>query len=341
MAEAAQQAVGGRPRVASRAGRHRLRQQLFWRVFAVNAAVLGLAVALLAFTPLSVSSNTTREQLVVLLVGLAIMLAANAVLLRISLSPLRRLAASMQTVDLLAPGERLPASGTREVAALIAAFNATLTRLEDERRASIERVFSAQEAERRRIARELHDQIGQDVTAILLDCERLRETASVGARELLDDVAARVHDVLDDLRRVSYELRPVALDELGLVSAIEALCAGTERRSGIPVQCSFDALAPTLDADVELAVYRIIQEAITNALRHSACSTITVRVAVDGGRLSLRVADDGVGMDAVSPGGGLRGMQERARMIGAALTVGRGRAGGTEIRVDDIPLPAP
>ncbi len=296
----------------------------------MNAGILAVAVGLLALTPMSVSPTPTGRQLTILLAGLAVMLAANALMLALSLSPLRRLTASMRTVDLLQPGERLQVSGTREVAEVIAAFNATLTRLEDERRASIGRAFSAQEAERRRIARELHDQIGQDVTAIMLDVERLRRELDGQQAPLLDEMAARVHEVLEDLRRVSYELRPAALDELGLRSAVETLCMGVERRSGIRVECSVDQDLPLLGDTVELALYRVIQEALTNAVRHARCGVVDVRLTHDREGVRLIVADDGIGMAAARPGGGIRGMRERAHMLGGTLRIGR-RAVGTEL----------
>ena len=153
---------------------HTHRFGLFWRVFAVNGVILLIAFALLVLTPITISSPTTTDQLIVLSAGLIVMLVANAALLRASLTPLRRLADQMRTVDVLDRGERLERSGTAEVATVIEAFNAALDRLEDERRASTRRVLFAQEAERRRIAQELHDQIGQDLTAVVLELKRVQ-----------------------------------------------------------------------------------------------------------------------------------------------------------------------
>ena len=131
-------------------------------------------------TPISVNPSVTRGQMAVLLVGLGVMLASNAVLLRLSVAPLHRLMALMRSVDVLQPGRRLNASGTAEVAEVITVFNATLERLEEERRASMRRVLSAQEAERRRIAQELHDQIGQNLTAVVLELKRLQGRVEPG-----------------------------------------------------------------------------------------------------------------------------------------------------------------
>ena len=193
---------------------------LFWRVFAVNGVILLIAFALLVLTPITVSSPTTTDQLLVLSAGLAVMLVANAALLRFSLTPLRRLADQMGTVDVLDPGERLERSGTAEVATVIEAFNTALDRLEAERRSSTRRVLFAQEAERRRIAQELHDQIGQDLTAVVLELKRVQARVTPEEAETLADAQELARESLEDLRRISHQLRPVALDDLGLSSAI-------------------------------------------------------------------------------------------------------------------------
>ena len=172
---------------------------LYARVLAVNASILIVAVLLLVLTPVSVNASVTRGQLAVLLAGLVLMLASNAILLRLSMAPLDRLMALMRSVDVLQPGRRLDAGGTAEVAEVISAFNATLERLEDERRSSMRRVLSAQEAERRRIAQELHDQIGQNLTAVVLELKRLHGRVEpeqedlIQARSAADGPIPRVH----------------------------------------------------------------------------------------------------------------------------------------------------
>jgi two-component system, NarL family, sensor histidine kinase UhpB len=303
---------------------------LYWRVFAVNAAILTIALVLLAVTPVTVNRQITREQFLILLGGLAVMVVANAFLLRLSLAPLRQLTSLMRRVDLLEPGRRLDATGTAEVAEVIAAFNSTLARLEDERRSSMVRVLSAQEAERRRIAQELHDQIGQNLTAVLLDVQRLAEQLSGGAADTLEDMEELVREVMDEVRRISYELRPSVLDDLGLAVAIESLCDGIARRSGIAVSHSIDD-PPGLDADAELVVYRITQEALTNAVRHSGCGSIAVTLRSTGDAVVLSVHDDGVGVAGAKPGGGVRGMRERAVTIHGTLDVVSSPHGGADV----------
>jgi two-component system, NarL family, sensor histidine kinase UhpB len=311
---------------------------LYGRVLAVNASILVIAVLLLVVTPISVNQTVTRGQLAVLLIGLVVMLASNAVLLRFSLAPLNRLMALMRSADILEPGRRLNAAGTAEVADVISAFNATLERLEEERRSSMRRVLSAQEAERRRIAQELHDQIGQNLTAVVLELKRLQGRVEPEWSETLADAQELARESLDELRRISYELRPAALDDLGLRSAVAALCGAVGRRAGIDVSHDVDRELPPLQPDVELAVYRITQEALTNAVRHSGCSHVHVSVAGAPDAVVLRVVDDGRGFDpGPRMGGGIRGMRERALMIGGQLVLAHGDPGGVEVGLT-VPL---
>jgi two-component system, NarL family, sensor histidine kinase UhpB len=150
------------------------RVSLLWRVFAANIVVSVIAVALLAWTPATVHRVATPGELLVLAIGLAVMLAVDLLLLRRAFAPLRRLAAVMSAVDPAQPGRRAeaPESAGREVVALANALNAMLDRLEGERRESARRTLEAQEGERKRIARELHDEVGQTLTAIALRAER-------------------------------------------------------------------------------------------------------------------------------------------------------------------------
>lgn len=314
---------------------------LYGRVLAVNASILVIAVLLLVVTPISVNPSVTRGQLGVLLAGLVLMLASNALLLRFSLAPLHRLMALMRSADILEPGRRLNVAGSAEVAEVITAFNATLERLEEERRSSMQRVLSAQEAERRRIAQELHDQIGQNLTAVVLELKRLHGRVDPEWSDTLTDAQELARESLDELRRISYELRPAALDDLGLGSALAALCGSVARRAGIEVSHDVDRELPPLQPEVELALYRITQEALTNAVRHSGCAHVQVRVAGGADAMVLRVADDGCGLNGgPKAGGGIRGMRERALTIGGQLVVGAGALGGVEVGLN-VPLVTP
>jgi two-component system, NarL family, sensor histidine kinase UhpB len=314
-----------------RLGPGALRVSLYWRVFAVNAAILATAVVLLIVTPVTIDARPTPGQLLVLAGGLLIMLLANAWLVRFSLRPLRRLSELMSVVDILEPGRRLDPAATAEVSAVISTFNSTLDRLEGERRASMHRVLAAQEAERRRIAQELHDQIGQNLTAVVLELKRVRARIDSGESEALADAQELARETLEEVRRISYELRPAALDDLGLASALRSLCDGIAKRAGLAVELDVSDRLPSLDGQIELAVYRVAQEALTNAVRHAQCRTVRVSLRPSGGGVLLRVADDGVGMDGSFPAGGLRGMRERAVSIGALLETRSAPGRGVEV----------
>jgi two-component system, NarL family, sensor histidine kinase UhpB len=305
---------------------------LYVRVLTVNALILTLSVALLIFTPVTVSRNVTNFEVTVLLIGLVLTIVANAILLRLSLRPLRRLMELMLVIDVVEPGVRPPAQGPAEVAAVIARFNAMLDRLEHERRHSMRRVLVAQEAERRRVAQELHDEIGQNLTAAVLELNRVRE-GGVVLVDALDDAQALARDSLETLSAITARLRPATFDDLGLASALQSLASDSERRTGVEVETSVDGAVNGLDADAELVLFRVAQEAVTNALRHAECSRVTIVLHRDERQVVLRVEDDGGGVgDAVS-GAGIRGMRERAAMIGGRLKITPATIGGTAVEL--------
>jgi two-component system sensor histidine kinase UhpB len=307
---------------------------LLWRVFGANIVVAVLAVALLAWTPVTVHRVATPRELVVLAIGLAIMLGIDLALLRRTFSPLRRLADVMGAVRPGEPGRRAPDlhRAGREVEALGAALNEMLERLERERRESGRMALAAQEAERRRIARELHDEIGQTLTAIALRAEVAAQApggAPASSQTVLAEIAQIAQRSLADVQRIGRELRPEALDDLGLVDALIVLCANA-RAASITVRPDLDRDLPPLGPDVELVVYRVAQEALTNALRHSGAGQIIVALHRHGDGVRLSVSDDGHGLPRNLRESGLRGMRERAMLIEAELDV-RTTPHGTEI----------
>jgi len=315
----------------ARAGAPATMRWLFRRVFLVNVVVLLVSTALLVFSPVTVSAPIVAAEVAVLAVGLLTALVLNAVLLRASLRPLDGLTALMERVDLLRPGERLAASGTGDVAHLIRTFNGMLDRLEAERGASAARALAAQERERQRIARELHDEIGQSLTAVLLGLKRAADLAPPPVRAELAAVTETVRASLDEVRQVARRLRPDVLDDLGLVSALDALAADVAEASGMAVTVDLDPDLPGLGADGELVVYRIAQESLTNVARHAEAQAADLSLRREGAAVVLRVTDDGCGIGPDAEGAGIRGMRERALLVGAELHVGPHPGGGTEV----------
>jgi two-component system sensor histidine kinase UhpB len=325
------------PRERPRPGWRWGRLSLLWRIFLVNIAVWVVGFALLAWTPLTVHRVATPRELGLLSILLVAMLAIDLVLLRRVLAPLRRLAVVMGAVDPGQPGRRAetPSAGGGEVVALAHALNAMLDRLEDERRESTRRALVAQEGERARVARELHDEVGQTLTAVALRAERAAARPR-GQGEALSEIAETVKRSLADVQRIGRELRPEALDDLGLSNALLALCTRVARQAGLPVRREIGHLPPLPD-DVELVIYRVAQEAVTNAFRHADAGELRVALHAVDGRVLLRVADDGRGLPERRREGGLAGMRERAMLIGARLEVTSSLGHGTEVLLT-VPL---
>jgi two-component system sensor histidine kinase UhpB len=243
----------------------------------------------------------------------------------------------MTEIDPLEPGRRLPVLGPRsEVSELTDAFNEMLDRLETERRESGRRALVAQEEERRRVALELHDEIGQQLTALILHLDRMARTSPAGLSTELEETAAAAKETLEDVRGLARRLRPEVLDQLGLVPALRNLCDRMAAGTGIVVRRSLPASPPALSEDAELVIYRVAQESLTNIARHAAAKEADVRLDADGGELRLAIGDDGTGIaldESSASSGGLRWMRERALLIGGRLEIGRSPAGGAEVRL--------
>ncbi|NEY36717.1 HAMP domain-containing protein [Streptomyces sp. PRKS01-65] len=295
--------------------------------------VLGTATALLLWAPVTVSVPVLLTEAVILVGGLAVMLVANAALLRWGLSPLDRLTRLMTTVDLLRPGQRLPVPGGGEVGELIRTFNAMLDRLERERATSSARVLLAQEAERRRIAQELHDEVGQSMTAILLVLKRAADEAAEPLRGELHQAQEITRESLDEVRRLVRRLRPGVLDDLGLVSALTSLTHDFATHTGLRVRRRFDPALPALERETELVLYRVAQESLTNVARHADAERVEVSLRHADDAVELCVTDDGRGIEAVCEGAGIRGMRERALLVGADLDIAGAAGSGTRVRL--------
>ncbi|MFW3170789.1 histidine kinase [Geodermatophilus sp. CPCC 206100] len=315
---------------------------LFWRVCLVNGAVFAVGTAILAASPATVSTPVLAREAVVLAVGLTVILVANGLLLRAMIGPLDRLRLLMEDVDLLRPGQRLPEQGSGPASHLIGSFNAMIERLEAERAASSGQALAAQEAERRRVAQELHDEVGQSLTAVLLGLRRVADRAPGELHQEVLLVQETARACLDEVRQVVRRLRPGVLDDLGLVSALTSLVTEHARLTGADVCRRLSADLPPLGPDAELVVYRVAQEALTNVARHAGAGRVCVDLTPTfaGDAVQLRVTDDGGGLGGSSEGAGIRGMRERAMLVAATLTVGPHEDGGTELRLL-LPVPRP
>ncbi len=312
---------------------------LFWRIFLIDAAILTTATVALLLGPVTVSTPVVLTEALILTAGLAVLLAANAVLLRVGLAPMQRLSRAMVTVDLAHPAPLPLSVGDGGIVTLIQAFNSMQERLRTERTQRNAHMLAAQEGERRRIAQELHDEVGQTLTAVLLELKTVADKLPEPARSELRQVQETTRDSLDEIRRIAKRLRPGMLEEQGLESALKALVREIPPRAGLTVRTLLDPNLPDLSHDVELVIYRVAQESLTNTLRHAAASNLVMSLRRTRSGVTLVITDDGVGLDHSVDGAGIHGMRERALLIGADFSIAPGPEGGTEVRLH-VPYPA-
>jgi two-component system sensor histidine kinase UhpB len=231
----------------------------------------------------------------------------------------------------------VPAPAGDAIGRVVQAFNDMLDRLETERRESGSRALAAQEGERSRIARGLHDEVGQVLTAVLLELDALAPSLAEDRQDELTETKTTVRRALEEVRRIARELRPEMLEELGLVSALTELSSAFSRRTGLRVERDFDPALPPLTDEAELALYRVAQESLTNVARHAEAKTASMTLERGPDSVVLTVRDDGVGFSNGAPPerqGGIRGMRERALLVGGALAVKPSAAGGVEVRFE-------
>ena len=296
---------------------------LFWRVFTINAAVIVAVVSVLVLA----------GEVLLGVFAAVLAPAVNFVLLRPALQPLHRLTAVMRKIDLARPGQRVELDGRGEIAALAGTFNEMLDRLESERQESMALALTAQEEERRRIARNLHDEIGQTLTAVLLQLDRLSGRVRPSLRGEAIEATESVRATLDQVRMIARDLRPGVLEDLGLGSALRELCTSFSQRTGLVIEQRIPSRLPALSNEAELALYRVAQESLTNVAKHANAQRAELRLERVPGGLVLRVCDDGTGMAETRNLGGLRSMREWALLAGGELHVGNRRPRGVQVRL--------
>lgn len=276
---------------------------------------------------------------IVALAVVAAALAANLVVLRRRFAPLEDLIEEMEKVDLSRPGPLLPDSidgiaESEEVERIELAFLRMIRRLEAERRRAGSAALRAQEEERARVARDLHDEVNQSLTGLLLRLEAVREAAPPELEPELAATRTLANQAMRELLSLARQLRPTALDDLGLAAAIAGQVEQLER-SGLTAELTTEGDFSDLDDDVQLVAYRVAQESITNAARHSEATRIGVTLRRSGDAVELEVADDGRGFafEQSERGLGIGGMRERALLIGAELTIESRPGEGTTVRL--------
>src|SRR3954449_6979807 len=309
-------------------------RSLLHQVLAVNAVL----VAATAVVSALLSPKDTRG---LILIGVAIVSAVlvNTLLLSKRLAPLDRLLDTMERVDLSTPGQRaqVAPNASREIERLTAGFNRMLARIEEERVAGGRAVIRAQEEEGARIAQDLHDEVNQALTAILLPLQAAALDVPPGLRSELKEIQTLATQAMEELLTLARQLRPTALDDHGLVPALASQVADFGERTGIRASFHRHGDTPELSDEEQLVLYRVTQESLSNVVQHSQASSVRVELSsID--RTVLRVRDDGCGFSVPANGSarpslGVSGMRERALLVGGRLNVFSAPGEGTTIEL--------
>lgn len=229
--------------------------------------------------------------------------------------------------------------GTNEdLEARVAARTAQQQLAEERLRELSRKLLQVQEAERRSLARELHDEVGQQLGAIKLNLKAMARRADAASQRRIDDCLGVVEQTITRIRDRALDLRPALLDDLGLSAALDWLCQQQAQRSGVEVRLSVPPL-PTFGAELATTAYRVVQEALTNALKHAAARRIDVTLSIADDLLHIVISDDGLGFitQQASAGIGLPGMRERVAVQGGRVNIVSAPNYGTTIRVE-LPL---
>lgn len=335
------------PRALTGTLRPLLAVPLYYKILIANAILVAAAACggiLLALDWLSAEPGgwTWPVALAVSGVGVVVSIVVNGVILRLALQPLAELEQAAERVQAGELSARAPASplADRDLEHLISTFNGMLEALVGYRqqlRRLAAQALGAEEEERKRIARELHDDTAQIMASLLIRLRVAQRTQDRSQRDaVLEDLREGLAQALDGVRRYARGLRPPALDELGLVPAIEAYAREVTESSGLALEVGEEPIDGLLSPEAELALYRIVQEALTNACRHAHASRVRVKVAPADHRVIASVEDDGRGFsveDAIGAGHrlGLFGMRERASYVGGNVEVTSELGVGTRV----------
>lgn len=320
---------------------------LLYKVLLANSIVILIGSTLGTYLATRLQGNSRPVALVGFVVsGLLLSVGCNFVLLKLALFPLHRLRETMRQVQSGDLAHQALVTGQDPDADQLAiAFNTMLATLNDLSKTRASQILSAQEQERKRIARELHDETSQVLTSLLISLALLEETVSTdAARTRISETRALAHQTLRAVRNLSIDLRPSALDDLGLLPALRWYIKEYQQKCGIEVELSTSGFKERLSPEMETAVYRIAQESLTNTAKHAHAHRVRIAMSDDGTLLRMHIRDDGQGFDAETVlktpwqdrGLGLAGMMERASLLGGSVQIGSRPDNGTTI---DVAIP--
>jgi two-component system, NarL family, sensor histidine kinase UhpB len=319
-----------------------LRFPLFYKILVANAIIVALVTIGSVVIVHATAANEGVSFALLLGVGVVLSVISNAIILRLALIPLKQLEETAKRVQDGNLTARVEASdlADRNLERLAVTFNMMLDSAETYRtrlREVAARALNAQEDERRRIAQELHDGIAQTLTALRVRLRVARATQAEARTEALERISADIGAATEEIRRIAQGLRPPALDMLGLSPAIESYARSVADTSGLLIQTDIAATDGMLSPEAELALYRIIQEALSNVARHSGAASARVDLEITRQAVQAVVSDTGRGFsveeEMASGGLGLFGMQERGAYLGGMVEIESSPGHGTRVRV--------
>ncbi len=326
-----------------------LRFPLYHKIVVANSLFVGLVAVLAAWLTLRTAEGVDTV-LMLGVVGASVLLAviitatANAVLVRLALSPLAPIEATARSVEQGELDARCALSPLADdnLRRLTTVFNGMLDGLAKGRRRQRElaiMVLEAEERERMWLSRELYDDTAQVLATTLLHLRAAARLPQPAGSRALETVRSEIVVAMEGVRKVARRLRPPELDELGLAAAVSAHARLLSEVSGLPIDCRTEAVNSRLTTDAQLTLYRIVQEALNNAVRHADASHIDVSIRATGDSVVAEISDDGKGFDPTTVSAstghsfGLVGMRERAGYLGGRVQV-RSRPGlGTTLIV--------
>jgi len=313
------------------------RETLSGQIVAANLLLVVAALfAATAASSLDLDLNNQRLEFALLAMTVILALLLNILMLQRRFSPLDELIRQIEAID---PGDpasfEAPAEPVEEVERLAHAFAQLLDRIEAERRRTGRLQLRAQEEERKRVARDLHDEVNQALTAILLRLEALTHVAPPRLRDELVETKGLANQAMGELLQLARQLRPTALDDHGLVPAIQEQLRRFKAQHGIDTSLATDGDLDDLGSDQQLVLYRVTQEALNNVVRHAGASSVSVEIARHDGSVALEVTDDGAGFVVGKElrGLGLDGMAERARLVDGEFEIDAALGRGTTLRL--------
>lgn len=331
--------------------RRALALPLLYKVLFANSVVILLGATLGTYLATRLNTAGGIPILIAFIAsGLLISVAINFALLKLALTPITRLRETMRQAQAGDLTLKAPVTGhDPDADQLASTFNSMLQAIDDLSKSRARHILHAQEEERKRIARELHDETSQALTSLLISLALLEESVTdpVG-RERIRETRTLAHQTLRAVRNMSLDLRPSALDDLGLLPALRWYVKEYQQKCGIEAELTVSGLKERLPSEVETALYRMVQESLTNTAKHARAHHVWVTLTEDGLLLRATIRDDGRGFDATGMmrkhwqdrGLGLAGMQERAALIDGSVEIESEPGAGALITIT-IPLRQP